>query len=127
MVVLCGLCLAVAANAGAALPELGRCAKVEGTKEGRKTVFHGKYTDKKCTKESSKTAGKYEWSPGPGAETQFESPGTLEPATLQTTAGTKIACTNSKQFGEFLGAKTPRRKSACTNARKPPAANRARA
>ncbi len=106
MVVLCGTCLTVAANASGALPELGRCAKVEGTKEGRKTVYHGRYTDKKCTKESSRTAGKYEWSPGPGAEKQFESPGTLEPATLQTTGGKKIACTNSKQFGEFLGPKT---------------------
>ncbi len=106
MVVVCGLCLAVAASASAALPELGRCAKVEATKEGRKKVYHGKYTDKKCTKESSKTNGKYEWSPGPGAETEFESPGTLEPATLQTTGDKKIACADSKQFGEFLGPKT---------------------
>lgn len=106
MVVLCGLCLAVAANASGALPELGRCAKVEATKEGHKKIYHGKYTDKKCTKESAKTSGKYEWNPGPGAETQFESPGTLEPVTLQTTGGQQIACGNSKQFGEFLTAKT---------------------
>ena len=106
MVVLCGSCLAVAASASGALPELGRCAKVEGSKEGRKTVYHGKYTNKACTKESSQASGKYEWSTGPGAETQFESPGTLEPATLQTTGGKKIACADSKQFGEFLSAKT---------------------
>jgi hypothetical protein len=106
MIVLCGLCLSVAANASAALPELGRCAKVEGTKEGRKTVYHGKYSDKTCTRESPKTNGKYEWSPGTGAEKQFESPGTLEPVTLQTTGGKEIACGDSKQFGEFLTAKT---------------------
>lgn len=102
----CGLCLAVAANASGALPELGRCAKVEGVKEGRKKVYHGKYSDKVCTKEVAAANGKYEWSPGPGAETEFESPGTLEPVTLQTVGGNMIACANSKQFGEFLGPKT---------------------
>jgi len=106
MVVSCGLCLAIAASASGALPELGRCAKVEATKEGHKKLYHGKYTDKKCTKESSKSNGKYEWTPGPGAETGFESPGTLEPATLQTTGGREIACADSKQFGEFLGPRT---------------------
>ena len=102
----CGLCLAVAVNASAALPELGRCTKVEGTKEGRKKVYHGKYTDRACTKESSTAGGKYEWSPGPGTEKTFESPGTLEPVTLQTTGTNKIECANSKQFGEYLGPKT---------------------
>ena len=106
MLVLCGLCLAVVASASGALPELGRCAKLEATKEGRKKTYHGKYTDKTCTKESSKSNGKFEWSPGPGAETEFESPGTLEPATLKTVGGREIACGDSKQFGEFLGAKT---------------------
>lgn len=106
LVVVCGLCLIAASGASAALPELGRCAKVEGVKEGRKKVFHGKYTNKACTKESSAADGKYEWNPGPGAETEFESPGTLEPVTLETATGKKIACANSKQDGEFLGAKT---------------------
>ncbi len=105
-VVVCGLCLIAASGAGAALPELGRCGKVEGVKEGREKVFDGKYTNKACTKESASSDGKYEWSPGPGTETEFESPGTLEPATLETTTGKKIACANSKQDGEFLGAKT---------------------
>jgi hypothetical protein len=105
-VIACALCLAVAVNASAALPELGRCAKVEAVKEGRKKLYHGKYADRACTKESATATGKYEWSPGPGAETQFESPGTLEPVTLQTTGGRKIECPNSKQVGEYLGAKT---------------------
>ena len=103
LVIVCGLCLAVAGNAGAALPELGRCAKVQGVKEGRKTMYHGKYTSKACTKESPGSTGKYEWSAGPGEERAFESPGTLEPATLETTGGRQIACANSKQYGEYQG------------------------
>jgi hypothetical protein len=106
LLVACGLCLLVASSASAALPEIGRCAKVESVKEGHKKVFSGKYTDKTCTKESTSGHGKYEWSAGPGEEKQFESPGTLEPATLETTAGKQIACANSKQVGEFTGAKT---------------------
>jgi hypothetical protein len=103
---LCALGLVAAASAGAEVPELGRCAKVEGVKEGRKTVYHGKYKNKTCTKESSESKGKYEWSAGPGTEKSFESPGTLEPATLETVGGKQIACKNSKQFGAFSGAKT---------------------
>ena len=32
-----------AASASAEIPELGRCVKVEGVQEGKKTVYHGKY------------------------------------------------------------------------------------
>ena len=106
LLVACGLCLLGASSASAALPEIGRCAKVESVKEGHKKVFTGKYTDKACTRESTSGHGKYEWSAGPGEEKQFESPGTLEPATLETTAGKQIACANSKQVGELTGAKT---------------------
>ena len=106
LLVACGLCLLVASSASAALPEIGRCEKVEGVKEGHKKVFSGKYTDKTCTRESTSGRGKYEWSAGPGEEKQFESPGTLEPVTLETTAGKQIACANSKQVGELTGAKT---------------------
>ncbi len=95
-----------ASGAYAALPEIGRCVKVEGLKEGHKTKYGGKYTDKKCTKTSASSTGKYEWSAGAGTEKTFESPGTLEPVTLKTAAGTAIACKNSKQNGEYTSGTT---------------------
>ena len=61
---------------------------------------------KPAPRKAPRRTGSTNGAPGPGAETQFESPGTLEPATLETTGGKKIACGNSKQFGEFLTAKT---------------------
>ncbi len=95
-----------ASGAYAELPEIGRCVKLEGLKEGRKTNYSGKYTNKKCTKTSASSTGKYEWSGGAGTEKTFESPGTLEPVTLKTPAGTAIECKNSKQNGEYTGANT---------------------
>ena len=90
-----------ATGAYAELPEIGRCVKLEGLKEGHKTKYSGKYSDRKCTKTSSSSTGKFEWMPGAGTEKTFESPGTLEPVTLKTAAGTAIECKNSKQNGEY--------------------------
>jgi hypothetical protein len=95
-----------ASAASAALPEIGRCLKVEATREGSRKVYHGKYTNRKCTTESRKSNGKFEWTPGPGTEKGFESPGASEPVNLETAGGTVIACTNSKMFGEITGEKT---------------------
>ena len=53
-----------ASGAYAELPEIGRCAKLEGLKEGHKTKYSGKYTNKKCTKTSASSTGKYEWECG---------------------------------------------------------------
>lgn len=98
---------AIAASAAnAALPEIGRCAKVAPTVEGKKKKYKGKFSNHSCTHESKSGAGKFEWTPGAGAEKEFESPGTLEPVTLETAAGTKIACANSKSIGEYTGGKT---------------------
>jgi hypothetical protein len=80
--------------------------KVEATKVGSRKVYHGKYTNRKCTKEDKNGSGKFEWTPGPGTEKGFESPGASEPATLETVGGTSIACTNSKMVGEITGEKT---------------------
>jgi hypothetical protein len=113
-----GPCLLVAAvvgligasQASAALPEFGRCLKVEGVKEGNRTHHHGRYKNRTCLTESAGgNSGRYEWFPGPGAETaekEYENPGSLEPATLTTTNGTTIACKNHKAFGELTGEKT---------------------
>ena len=43
---------------------------------------------------------------GAGEEKTFESPGTLEPVTLKTAAGTAIECKNTKQFGEYTSGTT---------------------
>jgi len=95
-----------ASGAAAELPEIGRCVKLEGTKEGHKAKFSGKYSNKKCTTLSSTSTGKFEWMPGAGEEKSFESPGTLEPVTLETAGGKAVECKNSKQFGEYLGPNT---------------------
>lgn len=102
----CALAAVVVSNASAALPEIGRCVKLEGLKEGHKTTFAGKYTNRKCTSISASSKGKFEWEPGAGTEKTFESPGTLEPVTLETAAGTAVECKNSKQTGEYTGGST---------------------
>ena len=68
-------CLASAASASATLPEFGRCVKVEGVKEGKKTRYEGAYTSSKCDKLKTGHAGKYEWMPGPGPKTSFRGSG----------------------------------------------------
>jgi len=100
----CATCLVAANVASAALPEIGRCAKVTPTVEGKKKTYKGKFSNHACTRESKSSKGKYEWTPGPGEGKEFESPGTLEPVTLETAAGTQIACKNSKTDGEITGA-----------------------
>ena len=40
----CALGALAASSASAALPEIGRCVKVEGVKEGHTTKFDGKYS-----------------------------------------------------------------------------------
>lgn len=103
----CALAAFGVSAASAALPEIGHCVKLEGTKSGSgKKTYTGKFTNRKCTRESKAANGKFEWMPGPGAEKEFESPGALEPVTLETAGGTAIACENSKMFGEYTGAQT---------------------
>lgn len=101
----CALVGAVTTTASAALPEVGRCVAVEGVKEGRKTVYHGNYGNKGCTREKP-GAGKYEWSSGPGTEKTFSGAGSAEAATLETAAGRQIACGVGRNEGEYTGAKT---------------------
>jgi hypothetical protein len=101
----CALVGTVTPTASAALPELGRCVPVEGVKEGKKTVYHGNYGNKGCTREKP-GAGKYEWSAGPGAETTFSGAGSAEAATLETVAGRQVACGVGRSEGEYTGSKT---------------------
>ena len=106
LVAACALGALFVSSASATLPEIGRCVKLEGVKEGHKTIYKGKFTNKKCTKTSQTEKGKFEWLPGAGEEKGFESPGTLEPATLETPSGAGVECKNSKMFGEYTGANT---------------------
>jgi hypothetical protein len=88
--------LIVSAGASAALPELGRCVKVE-----RKT---GEYGYPNCLKLAA-GKGSYDWLPGPGALKKFEGTATLS-TTLETASKVKIACSNGTFNGEFTGTKT---------------------
>ena len=100
---------AVASSAAMAeLPEIGRCVLTESTKEGKKTLYHAKYKNKHCTRESTGgNTGKYEFLSGPGPEgKEVETIGFMAPVILETVKGHKIACTNHISFGELTGPKT---------------------
>jgi hypothetical protein len=89
--------VALAAPAGAAVPEFGRCLKVAG-----KT---GEYKGQYCTAKTLKPhTGAYEWMPGPGEKKKFEGLG--EEVELETTAGVKVVCSASEFLGEYTGPKT---------------------
>jgi hypothetical protein len=96
---------AMTASAFAEAPEFGRCQKVAGEQMGKKTVYHGRYTNSVCTKASPEASGKYEWFPGvertpftavskPGMKVMFE-----------TVSGKKIVCTGETSSGEYTGPK----------------------
>ena len=95
-----------AGSASAELPELGRCVKVEGTVQGKKTVYAGGYTNKSCIKSSPTKKGKYEFLPGPGAEDHFYGIGEEPEPILETVGGKKIECSEMIVKGEYTGAKT---------------------
>jgi hypothetical protein len=100
------LCAVTAAGASAELPELGRCVKVEGTVQGKKTVYAGGYTNKSCVKRSATKKGKYEFLPGPGAEDHFYGIGEEPEPILETVGGKQIECSEMIVKGEYTGAKT---------------------
>jgi hypothetical protein len=88
------------------IPEIGRCLKVPGQKEGKVTVYGGHYVDPGCVREfptPPSTIGKYEWSPGAVAK-QFS--GGAKGGSLETVGKRKIACLESTNSGEFTGLRT---------------------
>jgi hypothetical protein len=97
-----------AIKAQAALPQIGRCVKVEPTKEGKVKVFHGRYNASNCVEENplplGTTQGKFEWLPGTGANNKFTA-SSLK-TTLATVGGKAITCLNSASSGEYTGLKT---------------------
>lgn len=95
-----------AGSASAALPELGRCTKVQGVQEGKKVVYHGAYRNKGCTAPSRTGTGQYEFLPGPGANNKFYGIATEPEPVLETTAGAKVSCGEMVFKGEYTGPKT---------------------
>jgi hypothetical protein len=107
---LAGACLLVAlalsatavASASAAAPEYGRCKKL--TAVGK--VFHGKYSDSKCTKavtkEEEATKGKFEWVPGVEKAIQTSKGGK---AVLEESGKFEVGCESEESRGEYSGTK----------------------
>ncbi len=95
-----------AASASAEIPELGRCVKVEGVQEGKRTVYHGKYGSKNCIKQKAVSTGQYEFLPGPGPKSEYYGVA-VEPAPeLVTVSGRKIVCSVIAFKGKYTGPKT---------------------
>jgi hypothetical protein len=101
------LSLAAGAQPAAAATtlELGRCLKVAGVKEGKKTVYHGAYIDSKCTKHSPTATRKYEWTPGPGADRDYTGSASrvevIEPGFGETSSEAAVLRCGSSYEGEL--------------------------
>jgi hypothetical protein len=85
-------------------PDFGRCVKVAAEKEGKKTVYHGKFTAATCLVESPTKSGKYEWSPGI-AKAHFSSTLKEGRVTLETVTKVKMTCNTESGTGEYSGTK----------------------
>ncbi len=97
-----------AIKAQAALPEIGRCVKVEATKVGKEKIYHGHYEAKDCIEENPLPAesvnGQYEWLPGTGANSAFTT--SSAKTTLTTVGGSSVTCSHSSGSGQYTGLKT---------------------
>jgi alpha-tubulin suppressor-like RCC1 family protein len=80
-----------------ALPELGRCLKVQSG---------GAYTgtSPSCILVSSTHTGYFEWLPGPGPKAKFQDQ--LTEPSLETVANHKLSCVDGFLEGQYAGAKT---------------------
>jgi hypothetical protein len=97
--------IVVGETAPAGGPEFGRCLKVAREMVGRKTVYHGGYSDSGCTKASPETKGKFEWYPGV-AKTHFTTATKRGMKVLfETVKGMKVTCNGETSSGEYTGPK----------------------
>ena len=89
------------------IPEFGRCSKVEGVKEGKVTIFSGKFSSANCVTEAAESfkPGKFEWTAGAGAHPKFSGSGETI-STFETGGKTKVTCLTKSNSGEYTGAKT---------------------
>jgi hypothetical protein len=108
LLAMCVACAALASVAAAELPELGRCVKAETTPKphGMGVIYHGKFSNKTCTRVQPHHTGKYEFLPGPGSKPKFIAVGIEPEPLLETTSGAKVECTSMSASGEYTGAKT---------------------
>jgi hypothetical protein len=86
------------------LPQLGRCVKLKGVREGGGLIFHGFYNASNCVEEDPSGKGEYEWLVGTGANNKFTSTGGT--VTLATPGASSIKCTSSAFTGEYTSPKT---------------------
>ncbi len=104
VLVLVGIVCALAATAAsAAPPEFGKCEPVKAEKEGKKTVYHGGFTDSKCTKVSASKEGKYEWYPLTGsiAFTAVGTPMRAEGGKKKGSKPNELVCVTTEDHGSL--------------------------
>ncbi len=107
----CVLCATFAATgASAALPELGKCEKVQKVKEGTKEHYDGVFTNAGCTTLSKRKRGRYEWAPESGTlvpKETYAEPMNFETAGTFKEPGTDYECGQAKfESPEITGPKT---------------------
>jgi hypothetical protein len=90
------------ATASAAAPEYGSCLKATAEKEGKKTIYHGGFTDSKCTLKSEAKTGKFEWRPGVVKKFQTTKGGK---GLLESVGGLAVQCLTESSVGEYSGTK----------------------
>ncbi len=85
------------------IPELGRCVKLAGVKEGKEKIYGGSYNDSGCLSPSK--GGEYEWTTGPGADPSFTA--SAGKSTLEAVGGAStLTCAHAATAGSYTGAKT---------------------
>ncbi len=87
-------------------PEFGRCVKVTPETVGKKTIYHGGFTDATCLKVSETRTGRYEWEPGVLKMRFMTAIKELTKVKLETVKGSKVTCTGETGSGEYTGLKT---------------------
>jgi len=93
-----------AATASAQAPEFGRCKKVPGEMVGRKTVYHGGYSNAACTTANAEAKGKYEWYPGV-EKAGFTTASTGAKVIFETVSKDRVTCAAETSTGVYTSPK----------------------
>lgn len=100
LVAVFALAAVASASASAAEPALWECGKTVKVEK----KYTGKYNNKTCTEENTKSEGKYELREGIGKGKAFKGKGKGANLEIQGVGG--VACTSSSDAGKFTGPKT---------------------
>jgi alpha-tubulin suppressor-like RCC1 family protein/phosphodiesterase/alkaline phosphatase D-like protein len=84
-------------------PEFGRCVKVPGQLEGKKTVYHGAFKSAGCALRAEAKNGKYEWYEGPLHDHFTIGVKGKGASRFETAAGAQVNCTTESGSGEYSG------------------------